>query len=72
MYLRAAQPFSSNVKCNTDSYIVIASVMRESIISSGSFWLMATLTLNHPFTSVIGYSRQKSSESRYLSQAKVA
>lgn len=44
MYLRAEQPFSSNTKCNTDSYIAIASVMRESIISSGSFWLMATGT----------------------------
>lgn len=40
--LRAVQPFSNNVKHNTDRYF--ASAMKESFISSGCFWLMATLT----------------------------
>lgn len=51
--LRAVQPFSSNVKHNTDRHI--ASAVKESFISSGSFWLMATLTDNHSFTFVICY-----------------
>lgn len=65
--LRAVQPFSSSVKHNTDRYI--ASAVKESFISLGSFCQMATLTSNHPFTSVRCYSRQKSSDRRYLKRS---
>lgn len=51
MYLRAAQPFSSNVKCSTDSYTVIASVMRERALfhlEAFGLWLHSQLIILLP------------------------
>lgn len=68
--LRAVQPFSSNVKHNTGRYVT--SAMKDSFISSASFWLMATLTDTDPSFHLCEMLQQAEVLRQKVSQAKFA